>query len=271
MNIFEKKSILTCLRHIVRPLVSFCLNHGVKIQELTDTLKAEFVEMSAERLERGYKINTSRVSAMTGVHRKDVAALLNGTVPASKRLLDPIARVVGTWQIKKPFVNSSGKPKTLSHTVANSEFHQLVSSVSSDLNPGTVLFELLRVGAVQKTRNGVKLLASSYVPKGDIARGFSILADDLNDLIDTVSENVLAQRSPQQLHARTAFDNIRPKAIPAIEKWLLNQGHSFHRKVQKYLSSHDQDISPDPKFKGEGVQVNYTSFSLVKLPAKEKL
>ena len=172
--------------------------------------------------------------------------------------------MVGQWQTDPNYTTAKHLPRVLSIGSENSEFLKLVHSVSKDLNPGTVLFELERVGAVESTPRGVKLTIESYVPKGDPVAGFNIWANDAEDLTATVEENVLSEGDIRQFHARTSYDNVRPDAVPELKLWFGREGHEFHARVRQYVSQFDQDINPDPKFRGKGVRVTFSSFSNVK-------
>ena len=170
-------------------------------------------------------------------------------------------RVVGRWRTDHAFITKGKKPRVLSFGKEDSEFNDLVNRISKDLNPATVLFELERVRAVEKTTKGLKLKIESYVPKGNVEDGFRILAQDSEDLIGSVEENVLEINEIPNLHARTEYDSIRPEHIPEIRRWLIREGHLLHQRARNFISQYDQDINPDPKFEGEGQKVVFGTFS----------
>jgi hypothetical protein len=178
---------------------------------------------------------------------------------------DVITKVVGQWRQDKRFTTKAGQPRVLSFGEISSQFHELVGTVSQDLNPGTVLFELLRVKAVEETKTGLRLTVQSYVPKGDVVAGFSILANDTDDLTRAVEENVLGNDEVPHLHARTVYDSVRADALPEIKLWLLKEGHQFHGRVREYVSSFDQDINPDATYSGKKSTIVVGSYSRVEL------
>lgn len=249
---------------VLKPVVGFCLRHSLRLQDLIECAKAVFVELGQNELERnGKKANISRLAAMSGVHRRDVLRLMRSG-PAETYEKDLITKVVGLWQTSDKYTTARGIPRVLSLGAENSDFTKLVLDVSGDLNPGTVLFELERVGAVEQTAKGLKLLIESYVPVGDPTAGFKIYADDSSDLCQSIGENVLKNIELPHLHARTSYDRIRSDKVDEIKKWFLKEGHEFHSKVREKLSEFDQDVNPDPKWKGENVTVSFSSFSNVK-------
>lgn len=261
--------VFKALLWVLRPAVSFCLRHSLRLQDLIECAKAAFVEAGRAELESaGQKANVSRLAAMSGVHRRDVQRILK-LGPADGYEKDLITKVMGAWQTKAAFTAANGKPRVLTLSGDDSEFPRLVREVSADLNPGTVLFELARVGAVEVGPRGAKLVVESYVPKGDPEAGFKIYAADSSDLCLAVEENVLTEQDLPQFQARTAYDKIRLDEVDGLKKWFLKEGHEFHARVREKLGAADQDINPDPKWKGGYAKVSFGSYSFVKKERKK--
>lgn len=260
----RKAQLMRLLALVVRPAIRFCLRHSLRLQDFVECCKTVFIDEAAKILDaRDMKRNISRISVMSGVHRRDVARIQQYGLQLQYEQ-DLITKVVGLWQTGPKYRTKSGEPRVLTVEGDNSEFAELVESVSTDMNPGTVLFELQRVGALSVSEGKVKLSVESYVPTGDSVKGFSILANDADDLTLTVEENVLRSPELPQFHARTEYDNVRPEALRDIKLWFLKEGHEFHARVREFVSKHDQDINPDPNFAGRGARVTFSAFSFVK-------
>ena len=228
------------LRYLIRPLARFCVRHRIGIREILELLKQELSRAAAEELtSQGSSANVSRISAITGIHRKDLPRLIRD-LPKDPESRSVLSRVIGHWQQQTKFRTTSGKPRTLSISGTDSEFHALVKSVSADLNPYTVLQELERFGAVERTSQGLKLAHRVWVPKGDIKQGFEIVAKDISDLLTTVEENVTS-REPQHLHLRTEYDNIPAKFMPEIKEWLMREGSALHQRARNFMARMDRD------------------------------
>lgn len=257
--------LFDCLRFVLRPLVTFCLNHGLKIQDLLEAVKELYVSMAAERIEStGQRVTESRLAVMTGVHRRDVTRLRSGeTKDLNSR--DLTFKVVGQWQNDKRFLTKGGKPCVLECNDQNSGFYKLVRSVSRELNPSTVLFELERTGAITRSGRGVTLVTDAFVPRGDIKAAFSILASDSADLISAVEENVFHMPAVSNLHCRTEYDRVRAENALDIKLWLLKEGHALHERARAFISQFDQDIAPKAAYRDYFCKVSITSFSNVSL------
>lgn len=259
----RKANLLKLLALVLRPAIRFCLRHSLRLQDFLECAKTVFIEESAQALEsQGQKRNISRISVMSGVHRRDVARIQEYGLQLFYEP-DVVTKVLGMWQSSSQFSTGMNEAKPLSCDGEKSEFVALVRSVSKDINPATVLFELERVKAVEKREGKLHLRVESFVPKGNTLQGFNILAHDADDLTRTVEENVLSAPAVPQFHARTEYDNVRPDALPEIKRWFLREGHEFHARVRAFVSKFDQDIHPDPKFNGKGSKVVFSAFSNV--------
>ncbi|NMC64327.1 MAG: hypothetical protein GYA55_14275 [SAR324 cluster bacterium] len=263
-KIVQRDILYKALKLLCAPLIEFCLKHGLKIQDLEECCREVFIE-SAKRLIEGQKgrPNDSRLSVMTGLHRREVQRLSsdNNKEVSSVNI---ITKVVGRWETEKRFITKDRHPRVLSVGYDGSEFHELVRGVSSDINPASVLFELERIGAIERSKQGVRLKALTYMPKGDAEEGFKILRADLSDLIQAVEHNLFEEEETPNLHLRTEYDKIRVNAVPDIQRWILKEGHAFHSRARAYLSQFDQDINLDPDFKGDCVKISLGAFSCLK-------
>lgn len=220
------------------------MRHALRLQEVTETLKGVLLEAAEDELQRTQNsTSASRLSIMTGVHRIDVARLRRqGSIP--KQPHDKLIRVLGRWQADRRFRTKSGKARTLTFEGEGSEFARLVHAASLDLNPYTILFELERTGAVQRTRQGLKLLSRSYIARGDAEKGFEMLGRDADDLVRSVEENLLGDHAVPNLHLKTEYDRIPVESVPALKEWIVRRGAAFHQELRNFLARHDLDFSP---------------------------
>jgi len=263
MDFELRKLLLEGLKQLLRPVARFCLNRSIKIQDGIEMLKHAFLEVAKEELEReGRLISNSRLSVMTGLHRRDVVRLLlDGIVVTENAPL--LLRVIGQWQQDRRFTSKAGKPRPLSIEGKKSEFVDLVQSVSKDLNPYTVLFELERVGAVQRDDEMLELRADVYVPSGDVKESLGLLGRDIEDLVLAVEENVFRTPSIPHLHIKTQYDNIALPAIQELRQWCVEFGARIHAEVREKLSKYDKDLNPRLADEDGGAVIAFGTFSRV--------
>jgi hypothetical protein len=247
---------------LLKPVIKFCLKRSIKFQEFTECAKQLFCELSqSEFAESSEKLSASRVSVITGLSRREVTRF-SSTGKGESKLNQPnfIAKVISEWGSKR-FKSSSSKTRILSCEGKSSEFAKLVSSISQDLNPYTVLNELERTGCIERVGNKVKLKTDHYISKGKTLEGYELLGKDLDNLIQGVEQNILALYKTPNLHLRTFYDNISPDDIEHIKKWLLAEGDNFHRRAREFLEKFDRGSHHD---KNENpIQVSLTAFSFI--------
>lgn len=257
------------LRLLLRPLIRFCLSRSLTIKELYLIAKEVFVEEAEREIRKSSpKINVSRLSVLTGLHRRDVRQLYREKRPLPLEGASFTARVLALWEQDPRFLGPGSKPRSLSFGEDGTDFHSLVASVSKNISPGTVLFELLRIGAVQKTPQGLRYVRGDASARKEESRAYDLVSRDIEALIATVGENVARPVQEPNLHIRTEYDNIYTPDLERAKAWILAQGKTFHRKVRTYLSKIDADIAPR---KGRsaaraGGRVVVTSFSLTQHP-----
>lgn len=255
--------LLVCLRRMMNPIIRFCLRHSLRIQEVYEAAKFDFIKLAADELQNtGVEPNISNLSAMTGLHRRDVMRLYRdeSSIDEPRNL---ISRIIGQWQQDKRFTTKAGAPRVLSFEGENSDFRNLVRLMSGDLKPGTVLAELERLHVVERTPRGLRLLRPSYMPRENVAEGFGMLSDDMNDLISSVEQNIFDPPAVPNLHARTEYDKVRADAVQKIRVWLMKEGSKFHRRARAYISNFDLDINPNLKGPVETVRVVLGTFTAI--------
>lgn len=245
----------------MRPAVAFAARQSFRIQDLTELLKEVALEVAeTDLLRKGQEPNVSRLSAATGLHRRDVTRLWRDETPP-KEGLDVISRILGQWQADPRFTTKSGKPATLTLEGKKGTFADLVHSISSDLNPYTLMNELERSGAVERTDSGLRLVRRSYQPRGDIEQGMRLLGNDTATLVDSVAENILSPEKLENLHVRTEYDHIAIDSEDEIRRWFLAHGSELHASVRAYLSKKDCDINPKAEEGSGRMRVSFVTFS----------
>lgn len=263
----ERGVKLEILQALMRSLVYYCLRHSHSIQDFIEAAKLLFIEAAeAEMRKITKKINVSRLSVMTGIHRAEVARIYRDEAPARRPPISIIGKVIAQWRHDKRFSTPSGEPRTLTYKGEGAEFKELVASVSKTINPGTVLFGLHKMNCIKKSPKGVKLLRQLYSLQGHPKGGFKLLARDLETLLLAVEQNILERQESSNLHIRTEFDNVYCQDIPLIRRWLVVQGKKFHRRARDFVARRDKDLNPHAGKDSAGAQVVLTSVSLTRLP-----
>lgn len=260
-----ENSSAAMMRNLLRPAVRFALRRGVKVRAIIEELKALLIEEAHRELTRSNEERTvSRLSVMTGLQRRDVQRITAPDSDSSKHL-DLMTRIIGTWTTSERFSRGS-KPHALSYEGPASDFADLVRSVSTDLNPSTILFEMERLALVERVGPEIKLLWSAYQMSGDVDDAYTLLERDIRTLVDGVDSNIKGSSPVPNLHISTHFDNVTASDMRAIREWLLAKGAAFHAEAREFIGSFDKDINPSRYADRGGMKVSLTSCSLCEVP-----
>ena len=124
MNLFSgptpSPELVRAIRHVLRPLVRLMLAGGMTYPYLAELLKGLFVEVANKdfRLD-ARKPTDSRITLITGVHRKDVRRLRQGETSGDAMVPSTIsfgAQLVAAWLADARFLDKSGHPLPLPRT-----------------------------------------------------------------------------------------------------------------------------------------------------------
>ena len=135
-------SYINALKLLLRPLLRGLISHGVALPNLNALLKQVYVEAAEDFRIANKKLTDSRVSLLTGVHRKDVRRIRDEE--RDELLLSNQASigvgVVALWTGDSRYLADDGKPAPLERTGPKS-CDELVKSVNRDMRPKTVLVD----------------------------------------------------------------------------------------------------------------------------------
>ena len=200
-------ALVKALRQALRPLLRVMLARGITLPYLMELIKALLVEV-AERDFRldGKPVTDSRVSLLSGVHRKDVSRLRRENDAAADDVdrAPPVvslgAQLVAQWLGDAQFLNAEGQPLPLPRNISEGgpqSFEALVAGTNNDIRSRVVLDEWLRLGVVKiDDERRVCLNTQAFVP----ARGFDEKAfyfgHNLHDHAAAAAHNLLGQEPP---------------------------------------------------------------------------
>lgn len=253
------------LKTLLLPAVRFALRRGLKVRTIVEEIKSLLIQESHRELSRtAQEATISKLSVMTGLQRRDIQRI-SSPINESSQHLDLLTRIIGAWTTGEKFSRGT-KPKSLSFEGPMSDFADLVRGVSTDLNPNTVLFELERLGLVQRHGVELTLLWNAYQISGDSDDAYTLLERDLTALVAGVDSNITKASPIPNLHISTRFDNVSVSASSQIREWLLKRGSEFHAEAREFIGSFDKDINPSRYSEAGGVRVTLTSFSLCEAP-----
>src|SRR3569623_329546 len=190
----------------------------------------------------------ARISVITGLTRKDVARLKGTAAPDDSAAVEQYhraARVIGGWLRDARFLNKAGRPAALAFDGNVASFSELVKSYSGDIPPRAMLDELLRVGTVERGKNGtLRLVTAGYVPKGSSTDQLHILGSDVALLIGTIDHNLTPDQREPYFQRKVAYDNLPVEALAPLRAMTEEKAQALLEEINRYLAKHDRDTNP---------------------------
>ncbi|WP_413990060.1 DUF6502 family protein [Labrys okinawensis] len=239
------------LARLLRPLVRMLVRSGVTFPHLCELLRELYINVAEHDFGLADKKQTdSRVSLLTGIHRKEVRRLRGAgapvhVVPAS---VSSTSAILARWLAAPEFTDEHGNPLILPRTAAGTEpsFDRLVSSVTKDVRPRAVLDEWLNRELVSiGSDDRIALLDSALIPRGGDDQQLYYFGRNLHDHIAAAVANV---SSPVPLFFERA---VHYDAISADIAKLLEEKSKAIAKVALNKANRDAYAAAGDKESGD--------------------
>ena len=212
--------VLAALRKILRPLVRLLLTHGVTYPLITDVVKSTYVDVARREFRlTGKRQTDSRISLLTGVHRKDVKRLIEegdrGGEGAPAVSLG--GALVARWLGEADLTDERGNPLPLPRLASDGgkqSFEALVESVSKDIRSRVILDEWLRLGVVRLDRQDRVLLnPEALAPSRDFGEKLQFLEANVHDHLAAAVHNLSGGVPPMLEREDMILDRREGKAF----------------------------------------------------------
>ena len=209
--------LLRAIGGLLRPFVRILIARGITLPALVRMLKAAYVESARRdfRIE-GREPTDSRVSLLTGVHRRDVRAIRGGRAPGPAGPTTLLATVVGRWLAGPETTDAMGRPLPLPRTAREGpSFEALVASVNTDMRARTVLDELLRQGLVAEEGGDLVLAGDAVLGPDDLDQQVLFFARNLGDHLAAAAENLLGEE-PAHPERAVFYNRLTAEDVAAL-------------------------------------------------------
>lgn len=209
------------LARLLRPLVRLLIRSGVTFPILVELLRELYVNVAEHDFAlRGKGQTDSRVSLLTGVHRKEVRRLRGSGTPVSAmpQALSRASRIIAVWLGDPAFTGSDGKPLALPRTGRSPSFEALVETVTRDLRPRAVLDDWLsrKLVSIDK-EDRVTLCEPGVMPTSGSEQQLYYFGRNLHDHIAAAVANVIGE-GPRFLERSVHYDGLSAALARKLEK-----------------------------------------------------
>lgn len=239
---FARSSLFQrAVSRIMRPLVRALISQGVTAPVFYQIVKAAYVDVAAEEL--GEVVNDSRISVMTGVHRRDVKSIRaedHSEEAAISKKVSNLANVVGRWLSDPDLTDAQGAPRPLPRTDdAGPSFDALVASVSRDVRPRAILDELERQGIVTRKGPLIHLDIEAIVGPADLDQKLYYFSRNVGDHMSVAVENLLTTPSPF-LERALYYNNLSETSADALENEVRQSGMRLLKALNTKAAAHQK-------------------------------
>lgn len=217
---------------ILTPLARLAVSAGVRLPQLEELLKRALLQAGQDELERaGIRINKSRLSISTGVHRKDVKRLLESEMTSLASVGSPsAASLLYTHWSASPELRDGDKPVVLPYRLHHSRpsFEALARQFTTDAHPRTLLDEMVRLDlvSVDPDTDQVTLLEKGFVPDQKGQEMLDLLGTNVGDHLATAVSNVLGL-APPRLEQALFEQYLSEESAAALERRSRRLWHEF--------------------------------------------
>ena len=225
--------LLAACRKVLVPLARLAVERGLVYPLIDAVLRGAFVHAARAALpERAPPRSTSRLSAATGLTRREVTRLLQPERPAEATRRSPATEIFTRWLTDPQWRGDAGAPRPLPRQGAAPSFESLAQTVTRDVHPRTLLEELLRLELVELDETGdtVRLLRETFVPGGDEARLLEFLGANVGDHLSAAVANVLSP-APRHLEQALFADELSAVSIERLRPLVAAQWQALVRDL----------------------------------------
>ncbi len=245
--------VVAAIRYLLRPLVRLLLSHGISFPAFCDLVKSTYVKVAETEFRLDSKPQTdSRISLLTGIHRREINRLRNEAVAEINlsQHTSMSALLLTIWSGHPEYLDEHGLPIPLPRLASKGErlsFESLVQSVSKDFRARVVLDEWLRQGIITlDSEDRVHLSADAFVQPQDMAEKIYYFGQNIHDHLAATVHN-LAGGSPPFLERCVFYDKLSADSAKELAEYSRTVGmrslHAVNKRAAE-LQQRDQQ-KPD--------------------------
>jgi hypothetical protein len=254
----QSSALLRPVRRLLRPLVRLLIQGGITFPVLADLLRGLYVEVAARDLLKDPRAQTdSRISLLTGVHRKEIRRWRSEThaPEAVPPVITRTSQIIARWLRADEYVDTEGQPRPLPRLPrpeGGPSFESLVQSVTSDVRPRAVLDDWLNHGIVTvDAADRVVLDTAAFVPRPGSAEQLFYFGRNLHDHLSAAAANVTAAGPAPFIERAAHYDNLSPATVARLEalgreaaQRLLTE---VNRQALDLLDTNDRELESAPE------------------------
>lgn len=237
MNTPLESPVRKAIQRILGPIVRLLIHHGFPLSWLTEEVKQAYVREAIGSLTAtGENTPDSRITLMTGVHRRDVKRIrTEGHKPS--RSIPPLVILLGLW--KGHWADDAGVPRTLPRVTPTEDnpttfFDLATRATGGNIAAATFLSECITRGVVtlDEETDTVRYLHQSDIPLNDITGVLEFFATHNGDHMDVSVTNLLTQDAPPYFDRALIYENLALEDAEAVETIARDKAQALIRELE---------------------------------------
>jgi hypothetical protein len=255
-------ALLRAVRSVMVPLARLAVARGLRFGALDELLRSAFVEVAREAhpdvpATRG----VSRVSAATGLNRREVTRLMKTVAPEPPKR--SLATELFTRWLSDPALRRKGAPlRTLPRQGKAPSFESLAHSVTKDVHPRTLLEEVCRLGlaSVDEAGDSVTLMRDTYVPSGDEQRMLGFLGSNVGDHLSAAAANVMGQE-PRHLEQAMFASELSAESLERLRPAVSAQWQALMRELAPLVQQMMDEDESEKRSRNQRLRIGMYAYT----------
>ena len=242
--------MVLAVQRLLRPLARLLMAFGLDFPAFSNMAKGVFVDVAARDFpDDGSLITDSRVSLLSGVHRREVKRLRS---EMQQQHVPPLAvslgaQIVARWCADSRYLDHQRRPATLPRLASKGgdlSFERLVAGVNKDIRPRAVLDEWLRLGVAElDEEDRVHLAEAAFIPARGLDEKAFYFGKNISDHLAAGAHNLLDQQPPF-LERCVYYDGLSAKSVEALRDLTRELAVSALQEVNRQaLEMQQQDVA----------------------------
>ncbi|MBN2700700.1 MAG: hypothetical protein JXR29_04520 [Methylothermaceae bacterium] len=246
------EAIQSAAAAILRPLVRFLIGHGWTYGAMAEMLKVLCVEEAGRQQDpTAAALTDSKVSLLSGVHRKEVSRIRQELAAGGSEELplrhgvNVAAQLVALWVSRPDCQDEQGQPLALPlRADKGPSVEALARQIKADMRPRTILDELVRAGIAEEQAGLVQLQRTSYVSNVPADR-LGFMGANVGDHLASAVRN-LETDPPPFLEQAVYFDALPQAVLEQVREALRERGMTMIRDVHREVSELEEQSREAP-------------------------
>lgn len=220
--------LLKAARRLLRPLVRLMLRSGLTFPVLAEAVRELYVDVAINDILTDPKTRTdSRISLLTGVHRKEIKRLREAPADTAEtpEVVTLVSQIVARWVGSPAFADTNGRPRPLDRTGRTAPddapgFDALVGLVTTDVRPRAVLDDLLAHGVVRiDSDDRIQLENNAFIPRPGGEEQLFYFARNLHDHVAAAAANISSTEPAPFLDRSVHYDRLTEDQARELEQY----------------------------------------------------